>query len=67
MGTGFAAENAEFVLQAHDVEAAVIQEVCCTHVFFNVVIVDLQSDRRGVIVGLAAIGHCHDGGLKVRW
>ena len=43
---GFATENSEFVLQAHDVEPAGIQEIRCTHVVFDVAILDLQSDRR---------------------
>ena len=66
VGAGFATENSEFVLQAHGVEPAGIQEVCCTQVFFDIVVFDLKSDRRRIIVGLTMIGHRHDAGLQVR-
>ena len=66
VGAGFAAENSEFVLQAHDVEPAGIQEVCRAHVVFDIVVLDLQSDRRRIVVGLTMIGHRHDAGLEVR-
>ncbi len=66
VGAGFATENSEFVLQAHGVEPAGIQEVCCMHVFFDIVVLDLKSDRRRIIIGLTVIGHRHDAGLQVR-
>lgn len=66
VAAGFATENSEFVLQAHGVEPAGIQEVCCTDVFFDLVILDLKSDRLGIIIGLAMIGHRHDAGLESR-
>ena len=39
MGAGFAAENAEFVLEANDVELARIQEVRGVHVVFDSLVV----------------------------
>ena len=63
---GFAAENSELVLQANGVEPAGIQEICRTHVFFDIVVLDLESDRRGIIIGLTMIGHRHDAGLQIR-
>jgi len=66
VGAGFAAENSEFVLQAHGIEPAGIQKVRCTQIFFDIAVLDLESDRRRIIVGLAMIGHRHDAGLQVR-
>ena len=66
VGAGFAAENSELVLQAHDVEPAGIQEVCRTHVLFDIVVLDLESDRRRIVIGLTVIGHRHDAGLRIR-
>ncbi len=62
---GFATENSEFVLQAHGVEPAGVQEVRCAYVFFDIVVFDLENHRRRIIVGLTAIGHRHDAGLQV--
>ena len=64
VGAGFAAENSEFVLQAHGVEPAGVQEICGAHVLFDIVVLDLQSDRRRIIVDLTMIGHRHDAGLQ---
>ena len=66
VGAGFAAENSEFVLQANGVEPAGVQEVGRAHVLFDIVVLDLQSDRRRIVVGLTVIGHRHDAGLQVR-
>ena len=66
VAAGFATENSEFVLQAYGVEPAGIQEVCCTDVFFDLVVLDMKSDRLGIIIGLAMIGHRHDAGLDSR-
>ncbi len=66
VGAGFATENSEFVLQAHGVEPAGVQKVCRARILFDIVVLDLQSDRRGIIIGLTVIGHRHDAGLQVR-
>ena len=44
---GFAAENAELVLQRDDVEAAGVQEVRGTQIFFELVVLDLQATAGG--------------------
>ena len=66
VGAGFAAENSELMLQAHGVEPAGIQEIRRTHVLFDIVVLDLETDRRRIIVGLTVIGHRHDAGLRIR-
>src|SRR5258708_38345343 len=66
MRAGFATENSEFVLQADGVEPAGVQEVCCAQVFLDIVVLDLKSDRRRIIIGLTMIGHRHDAGFQVR-
>ena len=66
VGAGFAAENSEFVLQAHGVEPAGVQEIRRTHVLFDIVVLDLETDRRRIIIGLTVIGHRHDAGLRIR-
>ena len=65
VGAGFAAKNSEFVLQANDVEPAGVQERCGAHIFFDGVILDLQDDRTGIVIGLIVVGHRHDAGLQV--
>ena len=65
VGAGFAAENSEFVLQADDVEPAAVQEIRGARVLFEFAVLDLQSDRRRIVIGLAMIGHRHDGGIDV--
>src|ERR1700689_2498442 len=47
VGTGCAAKNSEFVLQADRVEAAGIQEIGGARIGVDIVGFDLQSDRRG--------------------
>ncbi len=63
MGARFAAKNSEFVLQTNGVEAAGVQEICGARIRVNIVGLDLQSDRRGIIVNLTMIGHGNDAGL----
>src|SRR3984893_208536 len=62
--THFATENSEFVLQTNRVEAAGIQEICGACVRVNIVGLDLQSDRRRIIVNLTMVGHGNDACLK---
>ena len=66
VSAGFAAENAEFVLQANDVEPAGVQEGRGAHIVFDRVILDLQGDRRGIVVGLPWSCHRDDAGLQIR-
>ena len=66
MGAGFAAENSEFVLQTNGVEPARVQESRGAHIVFNGVILDLQGDRTGIIIGLTVVVHRDDAGLRVR-
>ena len=61
---GFAAKNSELVLQAGDVEVAGVQKVCCTNIVLDHVILDLEGDRSGIVIGLTVVGHRHDAGLK---
>ena len=66
VGAGFAAENSEFVLQAYGVEPAGVEEIRRAHVLFDIVVLDLETNRRRIIVGLTVIGHRHDAGLRIR-
>ena len=66
VGTGLAAENSEFVLQTNDVEPAGVQEVGRAHIVFDIVVLDLQGDRGGIVIGLTVVGHRHNAGLEVR-
>ena len=66
MSAGFAAEDSEFVLQADDVVPARVQEGGSTHIVSNGVILDLQRDRTGIVVGLSVVVHCDDAGHQVR-
>ena len=47
VAAGFAAENAEFVLQGNDVELAGIQEVGRAHVVLDSLVVDLKPNDGG--------------------
>ena len=60
VSAGFAAENSEFVLQANDVEPASVQEGRGAHIVFNRVILDLQRDGSGIVIGLSVVVHCDD-------
>ena len=62
----FAAEDAEFVLERDDFELTCIQEVGRTHVVFYFVVVDLKANDGRIVVGLAVIGHRHDGCFQLR-
>src|SRR3984957_7607806 len=64
MGARFTTENSEFVLETNRVEAAGVQEIGGARIRVNIVGLDLQSDRRRIIVNLTMIGHGHDAGLK---
>ena len=66
VGAGFAAENSEFVLQTNDVEPAGVQEGRGAHIVFDGVILDLQGDRTGIVIGLTVVVHRDDAGLQVR-
>ena len=66
VGAGLATENSEFVLQAHGVEPAGVEEIRRARVLVDIVVLDLQGDRRGIIIGLTVIGHRHDASLQVR-
>ena len=41
-----AAENAEFMLEGHDVELAGVQEVGRAHVVLDIVVLDLKTNDR---------------------
>ena len=66
VAAGLAAENAEFMLQADDVELTGIQEVGRTHIVFELVIVDLKPNDGWIVVGVTMIGHRHDRCLHLR-
>ena len=66
MSAGFAAEDSEFMLQANDVKPAGVQEGCGTDIVFNRVILDLQSDGSGIVVGLSVVVHCDYDDLQIR-
>ena len=61
-----AAEDAELVLKRDGLEPARIQEHGRTGVIFDLVVFDLKTDSRRVIVGSALIGHRHDAGIDIR-
>ncbi len=63
VGAGLATENSEFMLQAYYVEPTGVEEIRRVRVLVDVVVFDLQSDRRWIIIGLTVIGHRHDAGL----
>ena len=65
VGTGVAAENPEFVLQADDVKSTSVQRSRGARILLNVVVPDLQSNRRRIVIGLVVVGHRHDAGLQV--
>ena len=64
MGAGLAAKNSELVLQASDVETAGVQKVCRTNIVLDRVILDLEGDGSGIVIGLTVVGHRHDAGLE---
>ena len=66
MAAGLAAEDAEFMLHADDLELAGIQEVRRPGVLFQALVVDVQANRRRILVGLPMVGHRHDAGLHAR-
>ncbi len=66
VAAGFATENSEFVLQAHRIEPAGVQEIRRARIFFDGVVLDLPCHRWRIIIGLTMIGHRHDAGLEVR-
>ena len=66
MSAGFTAEDSEFMLQANDVEPAGVQEGRGTDIVFNGVILDLQGDGSGIVVGLSVVVHCDNADLQVR-
>ena len=60
-----AAEDAELVLQAGDLELILVEKIGCACVGGGRVIVDLELNDRGILVRAALIVHCHDGGFDV--
>ena len=66
VAAGFAAENAEFMLQRDDVELPCIQEVGRTHVVLDLVVVDLKANDGRIVVGVTVIGHRDDRGFHLR-
>ena len=68
MGAGYTAENSEFVLQANRVETAGVQEVGGARISVDIIGLDLQRDRLGIIVDLTVIGHrnnaCFERGMR---
>ena len=59
------AEDAEFVLQADDVEPAGVQEVRGAHIVFELSSWICRPTSGGIVVGLTVIGHRHDGGVEI--
>ena len=59
-GSRFAAENAEFVLQGHDVEMPAVQVFRRLDVIADRLILDAEPDRRGIFVGAAVVRHGND-------
>jgi hypothetical protein len=63
---GVAAENAEFMLKRNNLEPAVVQELCRTNIVLRLIVVDLKSNRRRIVIGLAVVGHRDDDRLQIR-
>ena len=63
---GLAAENAEFVLQRHDLEPAAVQEIGRPNIVFDTSVVDLKADGGRIVIDLTMIGHGDDGGFEIR-
>jgi hypothetical protein len=59
----FATKYSKLVLQAHHVELSRVQELGCTVIVFELLVVDLQTDRGRIIVVPITIRHRHDGGV----
>ncbi len=62
---GLAAEDPEFMLQANDVELPLVEEIGGAHVILQFFIIDLQANDGRIVVGVAVVGHRHDGGVHV--
>ncbi len=63
--SGFAAENAEFMLQGNRLEAAAVEVLGRPHIIIGPIVVDLDTDRGRIIIDLAVIGHRHDHGFQI--
>ncbi|MGY4462654.1 hypothetical protein ACVWYI_006614 [Bradyrhizobium sp. LB13.1] len=63
--SGFAAENAEFMLQRNGLEAAAVQISGRTDIIILPVVVDLQAHGGRIIIDLAVIGHRDDDGFQI--
>ncbi len=63
MAARLTAEYAELVLHADGVITLGIERIRGTHVLFHLLVIDLQSHGRRVVIALSVVGHCDDGGL----
>jgi hypothetical protein len=63
MTAGLATEYSELVLQTHHIVLTGVQELGGPSVFFESLVVYLQSDRGWIVVVTIAVGHRHDGGV----
>jgi hypothetical protein len=65
VGAGFTAKNSELVLQGSDIETIGVQKVCCSNVVLDRIILDLEGDRSGIVIGLTVVSHRHDTSLQI--
>ena len=63
--TGFAAEDAELVLERDHVVPAVVENICRVGVVLDNLVANLEADHRRIVVGLAVVGHRDDAGFEV--
>ena len=62
---GFAAENAELVLERDNVVLAVVQNICRASVVLDRLVADFKPDLCRIIVRPAVVGHRDDAGFNV--
>jgi hypothetical protein len=63
---GLTAENAVFVLKAHDVETRIVQKLGSLNILSNRFVVDLEAHSWRVVIGATGVRHGDDAGLQIR-
>ena len=62
--TGIAAENSELMLERHDIEVSGVEHIGGVRVVLQLLIVDLDSHDRGILVALPDVIHRDDERLR---
>src|SRR5438552_6189237 len=66
MSAGLTTENAVFMLKAYDVETRFVEKLGGLNVFADRVVVDMESHRQRLVIGVTRIVHGDDAGLDIR-